>query len=109
MKNPAKPVLTDTLKTAAMASPHESLRLNAKRGLLVAVFASPTTQPGIVDVYDVGADCRTPRLVSSTPLGGLGHEGGFAPDGLTYYVGSLSSGPSRRSTSRTRPCRSWPG
>ncbi len=89
MKDPAKPVLTATLKTAAMASPHESLRLNAKRGLLVAVFSYPTTQPGIVDVYDVNADCRTPRLVSSTPLGVLGHEGGFAPDGLTYYVGSL--------------------
>lgn len=89
MKDPAKPVLTATLKTPAMASPHESLRLNAKRGLLVAVFASPTAEPGIVDVYDVNADCRTPQLVSSTPLGVLGHEGGFAPDGLTYYVGSL--------------------
>ena len=31
--------VTATLKTAAMASPHESLRLNAKRGLLVAVLA----------------------------------------------------------------------
>ncbi len=89
MKDPAKPVLTATLKTVAMASPHESLRLNAKRGLLVAVFASPTAEPGIVDVYDVSADCRTPRLISTTPLGVLGHEGGFAPDGLTYYVGSL--------------------
>ena len=89
MADPAKPVRTATLKTAAMASPHESLRLNAKRGLLVAVLAYPTTQPGIVDVYDVSADCRTPQLLSSTPLGVLGHEGGFAPDGLTYYVGSL--------------------
>ncbi len=89
MADPANPVLTATLKTVAMDSPHESLRLNQKRGLLAAAFSYPTTQPGIVDVYDVAADCRTPQLLSSTPLGVLGHEGGFAPDGMTYYVGSL--------------------
>ena len=89
MKDPAKPVLTTVLKTVAMNSPHESLRLNGKRGLLAAVFSYPTTQPGVLDVYDVATDCRAPRLLSSTPLGVLGHEGGFAPDGLTYYSGSL--------------------
>ncbi|MCW2605446.1 MAG: hypothetical protein JWO60_139 [Frankiales bacterium] len=89
MKDPKRPVLTSVLRTVAMASPHESLRLNVKRGLLAAVFSYPTTQPGVMDVYDVKADCRTPQLLSSTPLGVLGHEGGFAPDGLTYYSGSL--------------------
>jgi hypothetical protein len=87
--NPAHPVRTATLRTPAMATPHESLRLNAKRGLLVAAMSSPATGPGFVDVYDVKTDCRYPRLLSSTPLGILGHESAFAPDGRTYYVGSL--------------------
>lgn len=89
MTDPANPVHVDTLRTPAMQSPHESLRLNKKRGLLAAAMSYPTFQPGIVDVYDVTADCRHPVLKSSTPLGILGHESGFAPDGKTYYVGSL--------------------
>ena len=89
MKDPAKPVVTAVLRSPAFQSPHESVRLNQERGLLAAVLAYPTTQPGQVDVYDVSKDCRRPELLSSTPMGVLGHEGGFAPDGLTYYVGSL--------------------
>ena len=89
MTNPAAPVHVDTLRTPAMQSPHETLRLNKQRGLLAAAMSYPTFQPGIVDVYDVTADCRHPVLKSSTPLGVLGHESGFSPDGKTYYVGSL--------------------
>ena len=89
MHNPKHPVVTDTLKTPAMDSPHESLRLNDKRGLLVADMGYPTANPGFVDVYDVSQDCRHPVLDSSTPMGVLGHEGGFAPDGKTFYVASL--------------------
>jgi hypothetical protein len=87
--HPAHPVLTDVLRTPAMQSPHESLRLNTKRGLLVADMGYPTWNPGFVDVYDVKQDCRHPGLDSSTPMGILGHEGGFAPDGKTFYVASL--------------------
>jgi len=89
MHNPAKPVLTDTLKTPAMLSPHESFRLNAKRGLLAAVQSTPAAHAGIVDLYDVSKDCLHPSLMSSTPMGILGHEGGFSPDGMTYWVASL--------------------
>jgi hypothetical protein len=89
MSNPAKPVHTDTLRTPAMQTPHESLRLNTKRGLLVADMGYPTWQPGFLDVYDVKEDCLHPELQSSIPIGILGHEGGFAPDGKTYYVASL--------------------
>ena len=89
MSNPKKPVHTDTLKTPAMQSPHESVRLNQKRGLLVADMGYPTWNPGQVDVYDVSQDCLHPTLLSSTPMGVLGHEGGFAPDGKTFYVSSL--------------------
>jgi hypothetical protein len=86
MKDPAHPKLSTTLKTPAMLSPHESLRLNLARGLLVADMGYPTFQPGFVDTYDVRKNCLKPVLMSSTPLGILGHESGFAPDGKTFYV-----------------------
>jgi hypothetical protein len=88
--DPRHPVRTDVLRTPAMQSPHESLRLNARRGLLVAALSSISTGPGEVDVYDVHADCRHPTLLAASPLGLLGHEGAFAPDGRTYYVTSLN-------------------
>jgi hypothetical protein len=89
MHNPAHPVHTATLDTTpAMLSPHESVLLNAKRGLLVADMGYPTYNPGFVDVFDVSQDCRHPVQESSTPLGVLGHESGFSPDGKTFYVSS---------------------
>lgn len=90
MADPAKPRLTATLSTAAMLTPHESLRLNQKRGLLAAVAGNLFTNAGIVDVYSVADDCRAPTLLSSTPLGILGHESAFAPDGNTFYATSIA-------------------
>jgi hypothetical protein len=90
LTNPAKPTRTTVLQTPAMKTPHESLRLNAKRGLLAAVAGSPVTQVGIVDVYDLSEDCRQPSLMSSTPLGILGHEGAFSPDGRTYWASTTA-------------------
>ncbi|MCW2573262.1 MAG: hypothetical protein JWO88_3320, partial [Frankiales bacterium] len=87
--DPAHPVSTMRLVSPAMDSPHESVRLNQKRGLLVADMAYPTTNPGFVDVWDVSKDCLHPSLLSSSPMGVLGHESGFAPDGNTFYVASL--------------------
>jgi hypothetical protein len=89
MTDPANPVKTTTLVTPAMQSPHESMALNHKRGLLAAVTANPVFYPGIVDVYDVSEDCRNPVLRASAPVGVLGHESGFAPDGNTFYVAAL--------------------
>lgn len=88
MDNPKKPRKTATLTTPAMLSPHESLLLNEKRGLLAATLGTAATYPGILDVYDVKTDCRHPELLSSTPSGVLGHESGFAPDGMTYWTAS---------------------
>jgi hypothetical protein len=88
MADPAHPVQTATLSTPAMDSPHESLNLNVKRGLLVADMGNPLTTVGWVDIYDVSQDCRHPVLKSSTPLGILGHEGTFSPDGNTFWVSS---------------------
>jgi hypothetical protein len=89
MSEPGEPVHADTLRTPAMQSPHESLRLNTKRGLLVADMGYPTWQPGFIDVYDLTQDCLHPVLQTSMPTGLIGHEGGFAPDGMTFYVASL--------------------
>ena len=104
MANPAKPVHTATLSTPAMLSPHESLRLNQKRGLLAAGMGYPSTNPGIVDVYDVSADCRQPVLKSSTPLGIFGHESAFSPDGKTFYVTGTAA-PTLSAVDLTDPAR----
>ncbi|HEX6351312.1 MAG TPA: hypothetical protein VF160_18205 [Candidatus Dormibacteraeota bacterium] len=88
MTDHSHPVHTATLSTPAMLSPHESLRLNQKRGLLAADMGYPTFNPGFVDVYDVSKDCRHPVLDSSTPMGILGHESAFSPDGTVFYVSS---------------------
>ena len=89
MTNPRKPRRTRTLITPGMLSPHESLLLHEKRGLLVAVTGTLLTAPGMLDVYDVSKDCRNPRLLSSTPAGFLGHESGLSPDGRTFYASAL--------------------
>jgi hypothetical protein len=86
MTDPANPVRTTTLSTPAMLSPHESLNLNQKRGLLAAIDGSPATAPGVVDIYDVSGDCRSPVLKWTGPIGGAGHEATFAPDGNTLYT-----------------------
>ncbi len=88
MNDPAHPRQTTTLASAAMDSPHESVLLNKKRGLLAGVLGNAATNAGILDVYDVRTDCRHPQLLSSTPSAVLGHESGFAPDGKTFYASS---------------------
>jgi hypothetical protein len=75
-----------------MLTPHESLLLNQRRGLLAAVMGNPATFPGVVDVYDVTEDCTHPALRSVSPAGILGHESGFTDDGRTFYATSLVTG-----------------
>ena len=86
MTDEAHPVLTADLQTPAMQSPHESLSLNLRRGLLAADLGNPYAYPAFVDIYDVSQDCRHPVLDSSLPVGVLGHEGTFSPDGNTFWV-----------------------
>ena len=88
MADPAHPEVVTTLVTPAMLSPHESLVLSEETGRLAAVTGNPLTNLGIVDVYDVKDDCLAPTLISSLPVGLLGHESGFAPDGRTFYSAS---------------------
>ncbi|WP_372729314.1 LVIVD repeat-containing protein [Nocardioides sp.] len=88
MDNPRRPRQTDQLTTPAMLTPHESLLLNRKRGMIAAVSGNAATYPGVLDVYDVRSDCRHPKLLSSSPAAGLGHESGWSHDGLTFYAAS---------------------
>jgi len=83
--DPAHPRHTATLLSPAMLSPHESLNLNTKRGLLGAAVGSAATLPGTFDLYDVHTDCRHPALLSLQPIP-TGHESGFSPDGRTFWV-----------------------
>ena len=85
MSDPAHPVQTATLTELAMLSPHESLNLNPKRGLLAAVIGNPRP---------IRAWCRSttsrrlppPGAQSTAPGRALGHESGFSPDGKTFYA-----------------------
>jgi hypothetical protein len=86
MSDPAHPKQTDTLTELPMLSPHESLALNPKRGLLAAVNGNPATYPGLVSIYDAHQDCRHPVLQSTSPVARYGHESGFSPDGRTFYA-----------------------
>jgi hypothetical protein len=87
MTDPAHPRQTDVLTAPAMLSPHESLNLNERRGLLAAEAGTASTAPGLVSIYDVRDDCRRPVLQSNYVAGPYGHESGFAPDGRTYWIG----------------------
>jgi len=117
VSDPSHPTLAGTLTSPAMLGPWESLKVNAKRGLLAAAFGGPVVGDGAFDVYDIKTDCLKPRLlgsVSATDLyqqvlgvlnGGLagltnlptdfgpqtllGHEGNWSPDGDTYWVSGL--------------------
>jgi hypothetical protein len=83
ISDPTHPMLTATLNTPAMVNPWESLRVNARRGLLVADHSSSSS----LDVYDVSQDCRHPKLLRSLGMPtAMGHEGWFQPDGMVYYM-----------------------
>src|SRR4051812_2706874 len=90
MSDPAHPKKTDTLVEPPMLSPHESLNLNQKRGLLAAVNGNPATYPGMFSIYDVSQDCRHPVLQASRPVARFGHESGFSEDGKTFYATSTA-------------------
>lgn len=89
----SSPQLTAILNTTAMLSPWESLKANTPRRLLAAMNGGVPSGGPELDVYDLSADCRQPVLLSSAVLhdgSHLGHEGEFAPDGMTYWGSSTS-------------------
>lgn len=88
VSDPREPKLTDYLTAEAMEKPNESLRVNAKRGLLVANRDDqPTGESHALAVYDISRDCARPALLFDGRMpNAYGHEGYFAPDGRTYYM-----------------------
>src|SRR5207247_1636489 len=93
------PTPTAYLTTISMLDPWESLKVNERRQLLAADNGQNGGGGPEVDIYDVSIDCRNPQLLASVPVGTgadggvvrqvIGHEGSWAPDGLTYYGGDL--------------------
>jgi hypothetical protein len=86
MSDPEHPKQTATLTELPMLSPHESLNVNTRRGLLAADLGNPATYPGLVSMYDLHRDCRHPELDFTQLLARFGHESGFSPDGKTFYA-----------------------
>jgi len=100
--DPTHPKQTASLTTTAMLDPWESLKVNERRQFLAADngtyggFDATTGGPQL-DIYDLSGDCAYPQLLTNAAVvvpGGqnraiVGHEGEWAPDGLTYYFGDL--------------------
>lgn len=97
--DPAHPVLTATLTEPAMlAGTWESLKVNAARKLLVGTGVPLVEGAGYLSVYDI-SDCAHPRLLNPGPGSNLAmplpittHEGGFSPDGRTYWASGIAPG-----------------
>jgi hypothetical protein len=109
MSDPADPKLTEVLHDLPMQSPHESLTLNPRRGLLIAEMGSGLTAPGLMSIYDVSQDCRHPVLRSTTLPARFGHEGGFSPDGNTYWMAGGVGLAAIDVTDPAHPRKLWEG
>jgi hypothetical protein len=101
--NPANPTPTAYLSTTAMIDPWESLKVNERRQMLGGVNALNGNGGPEIELFDLSGDCRHPQLLTGAQVGldntngqfvaaVRGHEGNFAPDGLTYYAANLGSG-----------------
>jgi hypothetical protein len=104
LTDPTNPTPTAYLQTTSMLDPWESLKVNERRQLLGADNGQNGAGGPEVDIYDLSNDCRNPQLLASLPVGTgtdgggvvdpiIGHEGAWAPDGLTYYGGDLRFKP----------------
>ena len=106
MTNPRAPAPTAYLTSISMLDPWESLKVNTPRELLGADNAhngGGGKGGPEVDFCDISVDCLKPQLLASVAVGtgtdgGVpspifpnGHEGVWAPDGLTYYRSDLAN------------------
>ncbi|HSU76004.1 MAG TPA: hypothetical protein VLI89_02985 [Burkholderiales bacterium] len=99
LSDPHHPNATAFLTTPSMLDPWESLKVNERRQLLGADNGQNGGGGPEIDIYDVSQDCSHPQLIVSKAVGTgadggivapvVGHEGSWAPDGLTYYGGDL--------------------
>lgn len=96
----AHPAVTATLTSPAMLGDDwESLKVNQARGLLAAVSVPFYAGSVFFDIYDVKTDCAHPHLLNSVlgtplsiPANIMGHEGGWSPDGMTYWASGANAG-----------------
>src|SRR5436190_1872985 len=104
ISDPTKPYTTAYLQTSAMLDPWESLKVNERRQVLAGVNAqngglNPANGGPEIDIYDVSGDCRYPQLLASMAVVApdqhpiFGHEGNWAPDGMTYYGSDIQYAP----------------
>ena len=100
MNDPKHPRKTANLTSLAMLTPHESLLVNKKRGLLVAEMGTAATLPGIMDIYDVKTDCR--RAAQAVDDTGRACSGTRAASRATAR---RSTPPAPRLGSRRSTCR----
>ncbi|MFF0815505.1 LVIVD repeat-containing protein [Rhodococcus sp. NPDC003318] len=92
VSDPTHPVPTVRLTEPAMvAGTWESLKVHPGRKLLVGTGVPALLGAGLLSVYDV-SDCAHPQLLNpgpgtslQMPLPITAHEGGFSPDGRTYW------------------------
>ncbi|WP_109529305.1 MULTISPECIES: LVIVD repeat-containing protein [Nocardia] len=99
VSDPTAPTRTAVLNEPAMrAGTWESLKINEHRKLLVGTGVPFLTGAGLLSVYDI-SDCAHPRLLNpgpgtnlGMPLPITGHEGGFSPDGNTYWSSGTAPG-----------------
>ena len=103
--DPTRPLRVTSLTSPAMMDSWESLRVSARRQILIADNGLNGGSNGgpEVDIYDLSGDCRSPQLMGSVAVGTglnggattktpvLGHEGNISPDGLTYYIGDIKA------------------
>ncbi|MDV8070678.1 hypothetical protein R4P64_29530 [Rhodococcus sp. IEGM 1366] len=99
ISDPADPKPTATLTEPAMlGGTWESLKVNVKRKLLAATAVPVGVGAAYFSIYDI-SDCAHPRLLNpgagtnlGMPLPIMSHEGGFSPDGNTYWASGVTGG-----------------
>lgn len=99
VSDPTKPKPTVTLTEPAMlGGTWESLKINAERKLLAATAVPAGVGAAYFSIYDI-SDCAHPRLLNpgagtnlGMPLPIMSHEGGFSPDGNTYWASGVTGG-----------------
>ena len=94
--NPRKPRKTATLRDPALSGgTWETLKVNRNSGLLVGAAVPLLAGTGLMAVYDIADDCTKPKLLNDPGrqlLPFVSHEGGFSPDGKTYWVSGAAPG-----------------
>lgn len=95
--DPSAPKVIGSLTAPAMrGGTWETLKVNKKRKLLAATSVPLLWGGGYFAVYDI-SDCEHPRLLNrgpgtATPLPFTSHEGGWSPDGRTYWASGVFPG-----------------